>query len=46
MRDVFGVTNTVIQNLPITQEDIENDKYWKILRMPPERLDVKIIAHG
>ena len=26
MRDVFGVINIVIQNLPIAQEDIKYDK--------------------
>ena len=47
MRDVFGVISIVIQNLPIAQEDIKYDKKkWKILRLTPERLDVKIIAHG
>ena len=47
MRDVFGVISIVIQNLPITQEDIEyNKKKWKILRLTLERLDVKVIAHG
>ena len=45
MRDVFGVINIVIQNLPIAQQDIEYDKKRKILRLTPGSLDVKRIAH-
>ena len=47
MRDGFGVTSIVIQNLSIAQEDIKYDKKkWKLLRLTTEKLDVEIIAHG
>ena len=47
MRNAFGVVNVVTQNLPITQEDTEYDKKkWEILRLTPDRLDVKIITHN
>ena len=47
MREVFGVISIVIQYLPIAQEDIKyNKKKWKILRLTPDRLDVKIAPHG
>ena len=43
MRDVFGVVSIVIQNLLITQEDIEYDKKkWKMLLLTPERQDIQI----
>ena len=42
----FEVIRVVIQNLLIAQEDNEYEKKWKILRMTPKRLNVKIIAHG
>ena len=45
MRDVFGVICIVIQNHPISHEDIQYDKKWKPLRLTQESLDGKIIAH-
>ena len=45
MRDVFGVISMVIQNLQITRGDIEYDNKPKILRLTPEKQDIKIIAH-
>ena len=46
MSDVFKVMSVVTQNLSIAQRDNEYNKKWVILQMIPERLDVKIIAHG
>ena len=47
MHDVFEVISVITKKIFRSHRKIKSMiKKWKILRMRPEKLDVKIIAHG